>query len=338
MYLIIDDYMCNQDNIKNELVSIIVPVYNTKKYLNKCIDSLLSQTYTNIEILLVDDGSTDGSSLICDQYSKEDNRIRVWHKKNEGVSIARNYALDRAKGDWITFCDSDDWLHRDTIAICSTLFDSFDFIRFLGVHVYNKEEIRKSSPIVNNKNLYLRLLLSRQTGMGVCGGIYRSELFNNVRFNPKLYMGEDWLVLVLLVLNCNRFKYLKEYFYYYNKTSETSCCNSIDYNKWINCYEAFAEIKKYLSFINDENYSIEFNTTKVAICFEAFKSVSLCKFSNKELRECYDMLQNRKIIPKNCEVIYSHSSFIIRFLILLWSNKYCFPYICLLYKKIKHYK
>lgn len=94
-------------------ISVIVPVYNVEKYLSRCIESILSQTFTDFELLLIDDGSTDRSGEICDEYAKKDTRIRVFHTKNRGVSAARNLGLDNAKGEWISFVDSDDWVEND---------------------------------------------------------------------------------------------------------------------------------------------------------------------------------------------------------------------------------
>ena len=91
-------------------ISVIVPVYNTEKYLHRCIDSILDQTFTDFELLLIDDGSTDSSGTICDEYAAKDSRVRVFHKENGGVSSARNMGLDNAYGEWITFVDSDDYL------------------------------------------------------------------------------------------------------------------------------------------------------------------------------------------------------------------------------------
>ena len=92
------------------LVSIIVPVYNVKPYLNRCVDSLLGQSYQNMELLLVDDGSTDGSEALCDEYAAQDVRVRVLHKKNGGLSDARNAGVDAAKGEYLSFVDGDDWV------------------------------------------------------------------------------------------------------------------------------------------------------------------------------------------------------------------------------------
>lgn len=97
------------------IISIIVPVYNVEKYLPRCIDSILAQTFTDFELLLIDDGSIDNSGNICDDYAKKDNRIRVFHKQNGGVSSARNLGLDNAKGEWITFVDSDDLIDNETL-------------------------------------------------------------------------------------------------------------------------------------------------------------------------------------------------------------------------------
>ena len=91
-------------------ISVIVPVYNTEKYLHRCVDSILAQTFTDFELLLIDDGSTDSSGAICDESAQKDSRVRVFHKENGGVSSARNLGLDKAKGKWVTFVDSDDWI------------------------------------------------------------------------------------------------------------------------------------------------------------------------------------------------------------------------------------
>lgn len=94
----------------NDLISVIVPVYNAEKFLDRCINSIQNNTYKNLQIILVDDGSVDNSGKICDEYSRKDNRITVIHKKNAGTAAARNDALDIAKGDYIAFCDNDDYI------------------------------------------------------------------------------------------------------------------------------------------------------------------------------------------------------------------------------------
>ena len=92
------------------MISVIVPVYNSERYLHRCINSILSQSYKNIEVIIVDDGSTDKSSIICDDYAKTDSRIKVFHQENQGVAAARQRGLELSSGDYIIHCDSDDWM------------------------------------------------------------------------------------------------------------------------------------------------------------------------------------------------------------------------------------
>ena len=111
----------------NPAISVIVPVYNTEKYLDECIQSILNQSFTNFELLLIDDGSTDRSGAICDQYAAKDERVRVFHKENGGVSSARNVGLDEAKGEWIAFVDSDDYLLSNALDLITDL-ENEDFV------------------------------------------------------------------------------------------------------------------------------------------------------------------------------------------------------------------
>ena len=96
-------------------ISVIVPVYNAEKYLHRCIDSVLAQTYKDFELLLIDDGSKDSSGTICDEYAAQDARVKVFHKENGGVSSARNVGLDHARGEWIMHLDGDDWIEHDML-------------------------------------------------------------------------------------------------------------------------------------------------------------------------------------------------------------------------------
>jgi glycosyltransferase involved in cell wall biosynthesis len=126
-------------------VSIIIPVYNTEQYLPRCIDSILGQSFTDFELLLIDDGSTDGSAKICDAYAEKDSRIRVLHKENGGVSSARNLGLNEAKGEWVVFVDSDDWISDNCIKLLTEPLRNkeFDIVvgdyRIIGEFPYNLE-------------------------------------------------------------------------------------------------------------------------------------------------------------------------------------------------------
>ena len=118
-------------------ISVIVPVYNVEQYLPRCIDSILAQTFTDFEVLLIDDGSTDESGKICDEYAKKDSRIRVFHKKNGGVSSARNTGLDNAHSEWVAFVDSDDTLDVDFLHY--SFLDIPDFVDIVFLSWAKKE-------------------------------------------------------------------------------------------------------------------------------------------------------------------------------------------------------
>lgn len=122
-------------------ISVIIPVYNVESYLSKCIDSILCQTYTDFELLLVDDGSSDASGKICDMYKENDNRIRVFHKKNEGVSKARNLALNNALGEFVIFVDSDDWIEPNTFELVLNQLENFDILFFDIIWHYEDNSI-----------------------------------------------------------------------------------------------------------------------------------------------------------------------------------------------------
>ncbi|MCS2957907.1 glycosyltransferase [Bacteroides salyersiae] len=146
------------------LFSIIIPVYKVEQYLPECIDSIIKQTFTNFELLLIDDGSPDRSAEICDAYALKDNRIHVFHEKNGGVSFARNIGLDNAQGKWITFIDSDDWVEKDYLEKIYAEVVSFnaDLIVWSIVHRYanysSLKDIRKKG-CFDEKNDILECLM-----------------------------------------------------------------------------------------------------------------------------------------------------------------------------------
>lgn len=189
------------------LVSIIVPVYNTEKYLDQCIQSILSQTYTDFELLLINDGSTDQSGVICDQYALKDARIKVFHQQNTGVSAARNLGLDHAKGEWVTFVDSDDWIGLD-------FFNYFKDKKSIDADCIFLN-IVKGDPIKNvnitefqNLSLTFQQFFDNYTihpdFFGPCGKFFKTKIINEfyIRFNSKLNYGEDNLFNCEFLLKC----------------------------------------------------------------------------------------------------------------------------------------
>jgi glycosyltransferase involved in cell wall biosynthesis len=183
----------------NELISIIVPIYNTECFIRKCIDSIINQTYKNFELILVNDGSTDNSGLICDEYAKKDNRIKVFYKQNGGVSSARNLGLRNCIGKWVTFIDSDDFISLNYLTnLLSNI--SGEQIVLSGYKSYNKSgrlimqsEYKTVSFSVSTKQIYLldSLLLYGTPW----GKLFRNEIIqaNHIRFDERLSLHEDHL-------------------------------------------------------------------------------------------------------------------------------------------------
>ena len=179
------------------LVSVITPVYNAEQYLNKCIQSVLEQTYSNIEFILIDDGSTDSSSEICDKYATQDNRIKVIHKANGGVSSARNVGLDVASGDYITWLDSDDYLEPTMIEKVLSAMQAHNkkvgMCNYKNITVHNNESVRYKD--ITGERVY-----SRETMVGfilavgltpvLWANIMERSLYEGIRF-PKGRLFED---------------------------------------------------------------------------------------------------------------------------------------------------
>lgn len=249
-------------------VSVIIPVYKAEKYLNRCIDSILAQTYKTWELLLIDDGSPDRSGDICDEYAKRDNRIKVFHKENGGVSSARNLGLDNIEGDFVTFVDSDDWLLENTLTLCSSYFDKYEIVRFSMVYIESLvgDNNRKLVlPFSKSKNAIMQRILERNSLLGVWGGVYKADLFNNpsIRFNSNLVMAEDWLVLCLLVNRCQSIIDLSDVCYCYNILNESSCSNNPSFNKVEQCFVAQKYIAKQID--NTDMYKKSMNSAKILL-------------------------------------------------------------------------
>lgn len=209
--------------INNELISVIVPCYNVEKYLDECISSIVNQTYNNLEIILVDDGSPDKCPKICDEWSQKDLRIKVIHKENGGLSSARNAGLDIAKGKYISFVDSDDFIEKDFIEFLYTnLIKHNGDISCCGYYHYFNSDLKE---IRHFKNVELSMdscegIKKMNTigyfGVGSWNKLYKNELFENTRF-PVGKLSEDWFILYKLIHKANKIYYDSQPKYYYRQ-------------------------------------------------------------------------------------------------------------------------
>ena len=216
------------------MISVIVPVYNVENYLTQCIDSIIGQSYIDLEIILIDDGSTDSSGKICDEYALKDKRIKVIHQNNQGPSVARNRGLEEAEGDWISFIDSDDWIDREMYQKMMESLDKYkaDIVLCKHVEVSEQNHIAKidagsihffegyeliKAYIQKNKNYLITT--------SVWDRLYKRELIIDLRF-PESMMSEEICFSIQVFCNSKKAIYLDEQLYNYRVNRAGSITSS----------------------------------------------------------------------------------------------------------------
>lgn len=217
----------------DKLLSIIVPVYKVEKYLKRCLDSILAQTYKNIEIILIDDESPDNSGAICDEYALKDNRIRVFHIENNGVSSARNFGLKKANGEYIGFADSDDYIAPEMYEVLvNNLEENNADISICGFsqedvngkfYRYWKEDITIN---LSTDEQIECLLENRYYRCSIWDRIFKKEVLNNVSFPKDIKIYEDMLFDYEAIKNSEKAVYTSTPYYYYCENDSNSAARS----------------------------------------------------------------------------------------------------------------
>lgn len=229
--------------MKYDLISIIIPIYNAERFLKQCIDSVLKQSYENLEIILLDDGSCDSSSSICDDYAIRDDRVKVLHLKNGGVSNARNIGINYAKGEWIMFLDADDYvdqficekLHQLAIeencemVSCSYCNDYQNTKITIGENngktwILNNKKNEVIKDTLTEKNIYLHKFPTR---VYIWGKLFKKSVIvkNNIQFPLEIHPIEDLIFLSLVELELDRIGFLDEALYFYRQVA-VSCMHA----------------------------------------------------------------------------------------------------------------
>lgn len=211
----------------NDLISIIVPVYKVEKELPKCLDSILTQTYSKLEILLIDDGSPDRCPEICEEYARKDDRIKVFHKVNGGLSSARNYGLDRCTGEYIAFVDSDDWITPDFIeTLWRNLKKENADLSIVGYALawesgekmpYSDE---KEYLVFDKEQAIREMMIQQRFQCMVCIKLHKKELFKEVRF-PEGKLFEDAAITLDIFKQCERVVFCGKPLYMYYQRAES---------------------------------------------------------------------------------------------------------------------
>lgn len=302
-------------------ISIIVPIYNAELYLNECIDSIISQSYNNIELILINDGSKDNSEKICLNYANKDKRIKYIYQKNAGVSAARNNGVKESSGEYILFVDSDDFLEKDALSQIIENIKNVDLLCFGYKAVYTDKSINNclQSELCDLNTIKEKILLDNNIGGFLWNKLFLSKIIKNneLKFNQKIHFCEDLLFVTEYIKYCKKIKYINQCLYhyrmrkssasgnYFNKKStsiliayesilksqqNTKIIDELKYRYLLNYYK----LKDYIDFkINENILNEERKIMRTRSQKERIKFLILKKF-----RKLYLFFKKRKSVDK----------------------------------------
>ena len=290
-------------------ISVIVPVYKAEKVLRKCVDSILAQTYTDLEVILVDDGSPDSSSVICDQYAEKDNRVKVLHKENGGVSSARNVGLDIATGDYCTFVDSDDfieplmyqlmiekakWYNCDVV-MCDCVKESRDKSDFYTHEIrpgyYSREQLEKEyfPHLLIMPNVEYPPTISNW----LC--LFRKHV--SVRYVEGIRFSEDLLFGAELMLQAQSFYYMKGCYLYHYWMNPQSVSHTFAIDKWNDYRKLHTKIEEKFSNCSQYDFSLQIELVLLFFVYNAIADIisSLTLNKHDKLKKCKEILSEKRV-------------------------------------------
>ena len=247
-------------------ISIIVPVYNVEQYLRRCLDSIAAQTFTDWECILIDDGSPDNSGAICDEYAAKDERFRVIHQKNAGVSAARNAGLDAARGEWIGFVDSDDWVDAEMLSSLynTAIQQNAEVVVSGDIRTDGKTQIEKFCPDLGWMNMPKDFAIYWQ---GPCAKLFNKTVLhkNNIKFPLGIALAEDLLFTFKVFFYCKKI-YGINYAYYYYFFNQKSAVHTITKEKIKNEEQVLTSIEEILKNKNSIDEWYDFLKAKRIRC------------------------------------------------------------------------
>ena len=287
------------------LVSVIVPIYNVEKYLEKCIESIVNQTYKNLEIILVDDGSPDNCPAICDEWAQKDSRIKVIHKKNGGLSSARNAGLEVSNGEYISFVDSDDWLDENTFEeLLENNDEQADFISFGLLEEFDTEthqKLRADTVLYNQNEIFSNILNDNGIAGYACNKLFKRSIIGDDRFDETLMSCEDIDFCVRIAMKCRYVLHTDSKFYHYRQRKD-SMTGDFSYSSRklsvIKAYEnimpIYAEYAPQYSYIVERNYLKQNLNVKGRMILSKKKDSSILKMLNTNIKNYYGrVVRNR---------------------------------------------
>jgi glycosyltransferase involved in cell wall biosynthesis len=293
--------------MKPAVISIIIPVYNVEKFLRKCLTSVIEQTFSDIEILLIDDGSTDKSGIICDEYAKIDKRIKVFHKKNGGLSSARNFGIDNATGDYLGFVDSDDYIERDMYETLLNLIEdnNADMSMCALYDIYCGKPLKVNKEIetfVVCREDAIRMEFEAEiVSVTAVNKLYKKELFEDLRY-PLGKTAEDAFLIVDLLSKCSSVAITTAQKYNYVHRSDSITTKRFNGN--IDAIDAYE--KNYQTII--EQYPSLEETAKMRLCWANFYVLDHLLFDD---RIQFKDIKNRVIeyLRQNVRFILANEQF-----------------------------
>lgn len=259
------------------LVSIIVPVYKAEKYIHQCIDSLLTQTYSNIEVILVDDGSPDNCGKICDEYAAKDYRVKVIHQQNGGVSVARQTGIDHATGEYSIHADPDDWVELNMIEelVAKAVADNADMVicDFYRESKSDRIHVCQNPGDDLSASAVLRKILSQQLHGSCCNKLVNRSHIEGIGFIPEdLCILEDELYNIRILARKIKVSYLPKAFYHYRVENEHSLCDTISEKSFKSKVKAVSEIESFCLANVAGIVSLDFIRIKRNVLFDALRT------------------------------------------------------------------
>lgn len=287
--------------MRKPLISVIVPVYNNEKYVNRCIDSILNQTHTNLEVILVNDGSTDKSFKICEDWAKKDQRVKIINQKNAGTSNARNQGIKQATGDYVSFVDNDDWLrpemYETMVNVAQEKSADITFCSFINVdEKYNRKKINEINLTEENLRVPAYFFIKRKKNNTFFGNIaccnrilIKKSMLKNLEFDTTLSINENRLFVLNLIDKAKTIAVTKEHLYnHFNATTDTKKYGASFYHDLETYYDA---VRNYLYEKNlDLDYLIDYDY--ICNCIKA-------NINKKSFAKCMKEFEKHDNIFKN---------------------------------------
>lgn len=279
----------------SSLVSVIVPVFNVDKYLGKCIESIINQSYRNLEIILINDGSTDKSLYICEMYKTRDDRIKVIDKKNGGLSSARNAGLDIMNGEYVIFVDSDDFINENMVKdlLQAAISENADIVQSGFQMIYDSGEIKKRYKYINNiintkKSILEAYFVQQSINVILCNKIYKANLFENIRM-VEGKNNEDYMIMPELLSNCNKFMNIDGIYYNYLQREDSIMGSMFTEKKMDSIYAS-----EYVVRLCKEKIFAYENMARVLLCMNCINCyITLMKSDTKDKNHFKEIIINK---------------------------------------------